>query len=80
MVAVVSCSSAALLLVATDTRALNWLSSCSMMPCGLSREATPWTMPWFCCAAVAVPKISGCPVAAADLRSKAAWRGLKKAF
>ena len=80
VVEVVSCLSATLLLVAADARASNWLSICSMMPCGVSRNATPWTMPWCCCAAASVPKISGCPVAAADSRYNTSWRGLKKAF
>ena len=80
VVVVVSCSSAAFLLVAADTMASNWLSSCSMMTCGVYWEATPWKMPWCCCAADAVSKISLCPMAAAYLRSNAAWRGLKKDF
>ena len=61
VVAVVSCFSKMLMFVAADARASNWLSSYSMMLCGVSQDATLWTMPWCSCAAAAVPKISGCP-------------------
>ena len=80
VVMVVSCLSVELLLVECDVRASNWLSSCSMSNCMSPLRSwelgVPVKMTWYCCAKSTVTKVSGWPVAAMDLRSSAAWRGL----